>query len=331
MSQPPATPQLSSAINVTVILCTHNRCESLAQALESLAASTLPNSIAWEVLVVDNNSTDKTREVTERYCDSHPNHFRYLYEPRLGKSNALNSGIASANGNILAFTDDDVVVEPTWLLNLTAPLQADAWVGCGGRTLPERGFSPPRWIPRRGLYALAPLAVFDRGTTPRELRESPFGNNMAYKKSLFEKYGGFRLDLGPRAGSSEAQKSEDSEFGNRILAAGERLLYEPSAVLYHAVPQSRVQQAYFLSWWFDKARADVRGFGTEPAAKWVVRGIPVVLFRRFAVWLLRWTLEFEASARFECKLKVWGLAGQIVGCYRLFIEASTKRAHDARS
>src|SRR5208337_3393064 len=216
-------------MKITVILCTHNRSESLSKTLESLAASTLPDSVEWEVLVVDNNSSDRTRDVAESFCDHQPDHFRYLLEPRPGKSHALNTGIENSTGDILAFTDDDVTVEPMWLHNLTADLHDDAWAGSGGRTLPELNFSPPRWIPRQGLYALAPLAIFDRGSNPSELFETPYGNNMAYKRVMFEKYGGFRVDLGPCAGSLEAQKSEDSEFGLRLFAAGERLHYAASA------------------------------------------------------------------------------------------------------
>ncbi len=318
-------------MKVTVIVCTHNHCQILAKALESLAASTLPSSVEWEVLVVDNNSNDRTREVVEEYCRRFPGHFCYLFVSQPGKSHALNAGIRGARGDVLAFTDDDVTVEPKWLQNLTAPLYSAEWVGVGGRTLPEKGFTPPRWIPRKSLYALAPLALFDRGPEAIPLAEAPFGNNMAYRKAVFEKYGSFRIDLGPCPGGGTPQKSEDSEFGVRLLAACERLRYEPSAVLYHATPQNRLQKQYFLDWWFDKARADIRGFGIEPGTKWFVDGIPLTLFRRLAVWTARWMVTVGPSARFDCKIKVWSLAGQIVECHRLSLEAKPKRECNART
>lgn len=308
-------------MNVTVILCTFNRCQVLAKALDSVGASIVPDSVAWEVLVVDNNSSDQTREMVEDFCCRYPGHFRYLFEPQQGKSHALNAGIREARGKVLAFTDDDVTVGPTWLNSLTEALDSGEWAGAGGRTLPERGFSPPRWLSLEGRYALAPLAIFDRGPHGCELTETPFGNNMAYRKEMFEKYGGFRIDLGPRPGSRGPQKSEDSEFGWRLLAAGERLRYEPSAVVYHAVPESRVQKKYFLAWWFDKARADIRACGFQPGTKWKVAGIPLVSFRRLGVWTLRWLLAVETSRRFDCKLKVWALAGQILESYRQSLDA----------
>ena len=124
-------------MNITVILCTYNRCESLTKALASIALSRLPESVSWEVLVVDNNSRDQTGDVVADFCRRYPGRFRYLFESHPGKSYALNSGIAEAQGDVLAFTDDDVTVEPMWLQKLTAPLLSGEWSGCGGRILPE--------------------------------------------------------------------------------------------------------------------------------------------------------------------------------------------------
>ena len=137
-------------MNITVILCTYNRCQSLAKALASAAALRVPESVEWEVLVVDNNSNDQTREVVREFANRYPGRFRYLFEPQPGKSYALNSGIREARGTVLAFMDDDVTVEPSWLTNLTATLHSGEWAGAGGRILPEKNFSPPRWLSLTG-------------------------------------------------------------------------------------------------------------------------------------------------------------------------------------
>jgi len=302
-------------MKITVILCTFNRCDLLANALESLARSVLPTGVDWDVLVVDNKSTDRTRDVIQSFCDRYPGRFRYLFEPQAGKSYALNSGIREANSDLLAFTDDDVVVEPTWLRNVTAALDG-SWAGVGGRILPEP-FSPPNWIPAGDPHALAPLAVFTPDIKAGPMDQPPYGANMAYDRRVFEKYGGFRTDLGPKAGSKNPQKSEDSEFGQRVLAAGERLRYEPSAVVYHTVPPHRVQKKYFLDWWYDKARADIHILGIPSGAGSSIAGVPLILFRRLAMWTLRWTLAVDPARRFSCKLKVWINMGEIRECYRL--------------
>ena len=306
-------------MNITIILCTYNRCQSLVKALSSVALSRLPESVAWEVLVVDNNSRDRTRDMVADFCRRHPARFRYLFESRPGKSYALNSGIAEAQGDIVAFMDDDVTVDPMWLQNLTAPLLKGKWAGCGGRILPEWSCLRPRWLPDRERYGLAPLAVFDLGLEAGPLTEAPFGANMAFRKAVLAKYGGFRTDLGPRPGSEI--RNEDTEFGSRLLTAGDQLWYEPSAIVHHAVQQNRLQKQYFLTWWFDKARADIREFGLPADIKLVVAGIPLQFFRRLAVGTVRWMLAVGPSRRFSNKLRVWSLAGQILECYQ---------AHSAR-
>jgi glycosyltransferase involved in cell wall biosynthesis len=217
-------------MKITVILCTYNRCQSLVKALGSVATSVLPDSVEWEVVVVDNNSRDRTRDVVEEFCRRYPERFRYLFHPEQGKSHALNAGIREAQGDILAFMDDDVIVGPMWLQNLTAYLHNVDWAGAGGRIVPQRTFAPPRWLSLEEPHALSPFALFDLGHEAGELTEAPFGTNMAFRRELFKKYGGFRTDLGPCPGSQI--RGEDSEFSQRLLAAGERLRYEPSAVVY---------------------------------------------------------------------------------------------------
>src|ERR1700753_287852 len=122
-------------MKISVILCTYNRCQSLGTALESVAASQMRDGTSWEVLVVDNNSKDQTREVVAQASARHPGRFRYYFEPKQGKSNALNAGIREAQGEILAFMDDDVEVDVQWLQKLTDIFDDQQWAGVGGRVL----------------------------------------------------------------------------------------------------------------------------------------------------------------------------------------------------
>jgi glucosyl-dolichyl phosphate glucuronosyltransferase len=309
---------------ITVIICTFNRCQSLAKALESVATTTLPESEEWEVVVVDNNSDDQTREVAKEFCQRYPDRFRYLFEPRQGKSYALNSGVQEARGDVLAFVDDDVTVESTWLRNLTAELRSGEWAGAGGRILLQWSCPPPSWLPVKEWYGRAPLTMFDLGLEAGPLADAPFGTNMAFHRRVFEKHGIFRTDLGPRP-NSEVRNNEDTEFGRRLLAAGEQLKYEPTAVVYHPVPQNRLEKDYFLRWWFNKGRADVQEAGVAAHTKWFVNGIPLYLFRKLAVGTLRWMVTLEPSRRFTCRLTVWLLAGTIVEFHRQAQEVRHQR------
>jgi GT2 family glycosyltransferase len=267
---------------------------------------------------MDNNSRDQTREVVQDFCRRYPGRFRYLFEPQPGKSYALNSGVREARGEILAFMDDDVTVEPTWLQNLTATLHDSEWVGAGGRILPEKAFSPPRWLALDGPYAMdGILALFELGDTAGKLELPPYGTNMAFRKKMFEKYGGFRTDLGPTPGSEI--RNEDTEFGRRVMEAGERLRYEPSAVVYHEVPQHRLRKEYFLRWWFDYGRAEIRVKIKRPD----VWGIPrhyISISNRLLYILprqsMRWFLASDPQERFFHKCWVFVTMGEIAEIYR---------------
>jgi glycosyltransferase involved in cell wall biosynthesis len=300
-------------MRISVILCTYNRWQSLQRALESAAALVLPASIEWEVLVVDNNSSDQTQRAVLDFCNRHPGRFRYLFEPQQGKSYALNAGIREARGEILAFMDDDVTVDSTWLQNLTAELHNGKWAGAGGRIITEWTCSPPRWLSPGSGHAAGPLVAFHPKPEAGDLTEPPIGTNMAFRKGMFEKYGGFRADLGPCPGSEI--RGEDTEFGDRLLKGGERLRYEPSALVYHPVQQNRLSKNYFLAWWFDKARSEIRACGVEPGAKYFAAGIPLYLFRRLAVWTFRWMIAVDPIRRFSNKLSAWMNAGEILECY----------------
>ena len=304
-----------SAFDVTVVLCTYNRCRYLTGALESIAKSEMADSVTWEILVVDNNSTDQTRDVVEGFCHRYPQRVRYLFEPKQGLSYARNAGIEHSRGSLLAFTDDDVTVESTWLQNLTAALHNREWAGVAGRTLPAQEFSPPAWLPSWGAGMIC--AYFDLGDRPIELKQPPYGANMAFRRSMFAKYGGFRIDLG-RNGSDKIC-SEDTEFGRRLMAAGESLGYEPTAIVHHLVLSERITQEYVLSWWFDWGRAIVR----ERVNRADKYGIPreyLALLRRSVEVLaqtLRGILACGLSERFEFNCQLSKTRGQIAELLRL--------------
>jgi glycosyltransferase involved in cell wall biosynthesis len=304
-------------MHITVILCTYNRSASLRHALTSATSLVLPESVEWEVLVVDNNSADQTRNVVEDFCKQYPGRFRYLFEAKPGKSNALNAGIREARGDVLAFTDDDITLHPMWLQNLTSALHNHDWAGVGGRILQRWDSPPPRWLHIDGRYWRMswPLTSFDMGEHTREGNANVNGANMAFHKDVFAKYGGFRTDLGPQPGNEI--RCEDTEFGHRLYFCGERVGYEPSAIVYHPVSQSRLTKMYFLTWWFDYGCATVKRIN----ARRVVWGlgshlrVPKIACR-LAGRALLWTLALDPARRFYHKVGVWETAGALVESYR---------------
>jgi GT2 family glycosyltransferase len=272
-------------------------------------------------LVVDNNSTDDTRQVVEGLRHRYPERIRYAFEPEQGISYARNTGVREARGQILAFLDDDEIASSGWVENLTANLHNGEWAGAGGRVLPPASFSPPRWLSSLSSSIAGPLAVFDPALEAGQLSEPPFGANMAFRREVFDKYGGFRTDLGRAANNMIS--NEDTEFGRRLMAAGLRLRYEPSALTYHPVDENRLRPSYFLSWWFNKGRSDVREFGNQPNGARLI-GIPFQLIRALTWAAMRWMRSIEPAQRFGYKLELWSCAGQIFESYQLWLQGKRK-------
>jgi glucosyl-dolichyl phosphate glucuronosyltransferase len=313
-------------MKISIILCTYNRCQSLTWALESVAVSQMPESVDWQVLIVDNNSQDQTREVAETFCRRDPDHFRYVSESQQGKCFALNRGIREAPGEILAFMDDDIAVEPTWLFELTKPLSDSQWAGTGGRVYLPRDFSPPSWLALEGTHSLLSiLALFDLGPEARPLSKPPIGNNMAYRKEVFAKYGVFRTDLGPTPGSEI--RYEDTEFGSRVMKGGERILYVPSAVVRHAVEERRLKKDYFLAYHYDYGRALIREKGNRSPVGIIPRSLisfSNLLLNILPSKLWSWLRESDPQKRFFHKCHVWTTAGKMAEICRRSFGAGTQ-------
>ncbi len=308
-------------MKISVILCTFNRCDQLKVALQSLVASMSHEPGDCEVLVVDNNSKDATESVVAEFSARYPGYFRYIFEPQQGKSYALNRGIRDSVGDVLAFLDDDVTVESNWLNELTAPLLDSQWAGTGGRVYLPKDFLPPSWMRLDGPYALGPvLALFDLGSGPVPMSVPPIGANMAFRKQIFRKYGGFRADLGPRPGSE--LRFEDTEFGGRLLKGGEKILYVPSAIVYHAVPARRLKKEYYLRYFFDYGRGMIREKGNRPGIAFIPRpvvGLANRLLNKLPLKVWNWLKEADPQKRFFEKCLVWSMVGEIAELFhRLF-------------
>lgn len=257
-------PALYSA---SVLICTYNRSGLLRETLESLRAT--QSSRTWNIVVVDNNSNDGTREVVETFAAAAPVHVLYLFEARQGKSYALNTGLASSRGEIVVFTDDDVRVGPTWLDEACNALDHDPSIDyTGGPVRPLWEAEPPRWFDASRSDLWGTLAILDYGPASfvfEERQRVPLGANMAVRRALMERIGGFHPELGRRGRSLLGQ--EQAEFFARARARGVRGLYVPSMQLDHHVPAARLTKSYFRRWWYwkgvSRARVDAMHRHTE--------------------------------------------------------------------
>jgi len=283
------TPVIREAdvLDATVLVATYNRAALLAELLDSLRAAA-PSGLTWDVIVVDNNSSDETRQVVTSRIGGFPVPNKYLFEPRQGKSVALTTGLAATDAAVVLFTDDDVRVSEHWLEASCGPILDDPTVDyTGGPVYPIWERPRPSWLDGERSDLWGTLAILDYGRDRfvfEDRRRVPLGANMAVRRSLIDRIGGFDPALGRRANSLLGQ--EQAEFFCRSRAAGARGVYVPAASVRHHVPASRLTRDYFLRWWYWKGvskalleqRHPVTDTGVDLTRVPTVAGVPRFLF-----------------------------------------------------
>jgi len=312
-------------VDATVLICTYNRADLLADTLDSLARNRT-SAVRWDVIVVDNNSADQTRQVVTSRIHDYPVTLRYIFEPRQGKSIALNTGLAATDASLIVFTDDDVRVTAEWVEASCRPMLDDPTIDyTGGPVMPLWEQACPPWLDQTRPDLWGTLAILDYGQTPfifEERRRVPLGANMAVRRLLIDRIGGFDPDLGRRGNSLLGQ--EQAEFFCRSREAGARGLYVPAMGLQHHVPAKRLTRAYFRRWWFWKGvsksrleqRHPVTEMGIDLSHVPRVLGVPRFLFgsalRDLGGWM-RALLTLDATERVRREMMLCYFAGYLKG------------------
>jgi glycosyltransferase involved in cell wall biosynthesis len=304
---------------ISVIIATHGRHASLVRTLEALARQDLPRT-AFEIVVVDNASTDGTPAVV-RQLARRPGFppLILLQEPRPGKTYAVNTGLGAAHGDLLAFTDDDVVPEPQWLRALSGAITETGADFAVGRIAPLWEAPPPAWV---GPALHGVLAIPDNGPRRLEVRSGvnehlmALAGNLAVRSGVFAAIGTWRTDLGKELGS--LRSGEDHEFFLRMLRAGCRGVYEPTARVTHFVPAARLNRPYFRRWLYENGQM-VAGLERQfPSTPHHVLGIPRYLWRQAARDLLdlaKGCRPGAARERFAAETRVLWFLGFLQACW----------------
>jgi glycosyltransferase involved in cell wall biosynthesis len=259
---------------ISVIICTYNRCLLLDQTLQSLVRVRVAAGFDSEVLVVDNNSSDRTRETVDAYRERLPVH--YIHEPRQGKTYALNHGVRAARGELLLFTDDDVQLDPEWMTSYAEAAQRHPQAGWfGGRIFLNWERGRPLWLHEECLPALAGyFGLYDLGATERTYAPEdlpPAGANMAVRRQTFRDIGGYREDLGPRGASKGT--CDDSELIWRAQKHAIAGVYVAGATCRHFVPHDRLAHAWFFRYGLGKGRNQGRLPDARPSRGSLFRAI----------------------------------------------------------
>lgn len=232
-------------LDASIIICTFNRAESLRDTLRAVRALRAEEGRSWEVVVVDNNSSDNTRDVVAAVQNDWPL-LRYEFEPSQGLSHARNRGIAVARGAVLLFTDDDVLPEPEWMEKTLAGLERFDADACGGYIAPIWEVPPPPWLTERfhGFLAVRTDRTDCELMGPDD--PAPFGANMAFRRTVFERVGAFDTSRG-RKGAVLAS-GEDGEMFERIRRANLRAAFLGESRVHHKVEAFRCTKRYLRRW-----------------------------------------------------------------------------------
>ena len=228
---------------VSVIICTLNRLEYLRKALKSLIEQTAPASY-FEVVVVDNGSTDGTAAYVQEQSKQH-SFIKYLFEPKVGLSNARNSGSMVATGRYLAFLDDDAIASRQWVQNIINVFNTgELEIGCaGGKIELIWEVSRPVWLHDGLLSQLGKLDLYGHALILPPGKYL-FGGNFSIRKDVLEAVGSFSSFLGRQG--DKLISNEEIELQTRLSFAGIPIVYDPKILVFHHAKAECISKKWYL-------------------------------------------------------------------------------------
>jgi glycosyltransferase involved in cell wall biosynthesis len=298
----------------------------LRDALASLAEQDADAS-SFEVIVVDNNSTDGTKAIVEEFANRSPR-WHYAFESRQGLSYARNTGVALAAAPIIAFTDDDVRAAPNWVTEVKMALDGHPEVDfVGGKVHPRWGGEPPGWLTKPHWM---PLAIVDHGDDSFYVDSGrPWcmvGANLSVRKQALIDAGGFSPTF--QRVKDVVGSTEDHEFQLRLWKAGRRGLYAPGVVVEAEVQPNRLTKSYHRRWHAGHGRFSAM-MGTEVVTDDMPElfGVPACFIRDIVGHAGGWsrsTLGADAGGAFLHETKIRFLVNYL-RTYRGLLPESRRR------
>lgn len=294
--------------DISVVVCTYNRAALLPQALRSLFVQKTKD-LNYEIVVVDNNSSDDTPATVESLKSESPVPLHYYRESRQGNAYARNAGVEQAQAPAVAFLDDDCIADENWVATIKSAFDRDPGLDfVGGKVLPVWESDPPPWL---SPSHWAPLALLDYGTEELSIDGSrPRGlltANVAIRKEVFEQLGGFLPSLQRVKGSIGSM--EDHEFLQRICRGGKRGVYLPGLITWGPVDPERMTKAYHRRW--HTGHGHFYAVLNDPEwerSKFQLAGVPSHLYKETAKHAVTWFARLlrgkhDAAFESECRLR----------------------------
>jgi glycosyltransferase involved in cell wall biosynthesis len=291
-------------VDLSVVLSTYNRGAQLSNALEKLLQQET-NGIEYEIIIVDNNCTDHTKELVQSYI-ARDRHFRYVFERRQGLSYGRNAGIEAARADLIVFCDDDVEVSPSWVQkNYEAGVKFPDADYIGGKVMPIWSGPVPRWV----RNTMAPFALSMLGDEP--LVASPekphclVGASLAIRRRAFEKAGLFSIET--QRVKDSIGSTEDYDWQLKVWAYGGHGVYDPAIVCATEIPMDRLRKSYHRRWHLGHGKFNAISGRPPWDSPRRFLGVPVFMYRQFLEaiggWLMYLLRGKEADA-FERQMQV---------------------------
>jgi glycosyltransferase involved in cell wall biosynthesis len=307
---------MENKIQVSVIICTWNRDETLRKTLDSLNNQDMDLPCDVEVIIVDNNSKDNTKKIVDEFSTRWKlGELKYIFEPRQGKQFALNNGIINSRYAVLAFTDDDIFFPKYWIHEIYHVFEKNKNIDlAGGKTLIEWPVTgQPKWYHPSMEAVLGGIDLGPERIDYAPENYAPAGANLIVRRSLIQRIGAF---------SETHFRHMDFEFGMRSHREKAHVAYEPSIVVSAPVDSACLTKRYFRRWAFkagimpDSGQQNLKTFLKVP--KWIYRQ----LIEDIAYTIIRPNLR-DSPDFFVRELRAWRNSGKIISAWHEIIYPKT--------
>jgi len=266
-------PEDKKAIRISLVICTYNRDTYLPDALESVKNQSFDKN-HFELIIVDNHSTDNTASILKRFIYQNPLlNIKYCFEEQKGLSFARNRGVAEANGSIITYIDDDVILSPSFLHDIATFFDTHRnAVGVGGKVIPKyENDQEPEWMNK---YLNGFVGKVDYGNNVMQYNDRmkyPAGCNMTYQKNILLKAGGFNTEL--------TFRSDDKYIFYQVKKISDQIYYVPNAWLYHNIDAHRLTNASFKKLFLKTGNEEKRRVSSEKGTMGLIKKLIEFVFK----------------------------------------------------
>ena len=298
-------------MELSVILCTYNRSNGLIRTLKSLQSQDLPKNFVWEVVVVDNNSTDDTPEKVREFAESSELVVRYVKEKKQGLSHARNKGVAEARGKYLHFTEDDEIADKDLIREIYGTFETFQCDCVGGRIYLKLEDEMPRWL-TKDLWGFLGYLNYGDNALPMDEQRYPFGGNMTFSREVFDRIGLFNINMGRKG--NQLFGGEEVDFFRRLLSAGGKGVYQPKALVYHIIDKLRLKKTYFRTLHYNEGMQ--RALLDDNVYRRCWFGIPLFVFPQFLRSIRNYVSAIFSDGwnrSFRKEMNIWHFMGYMQG------------------